>query len=254
MKTAAWVNPCGGLFWSRSIRLLFVYAERRDGQTAEGIDRDAVFTRLNVFEDDEVGTASESARGEGLPFQRVALPVAESSDRCVFGDSHLLFDFEPEDADGRHRIEAVVRNAHDESDTVALFEPGISPRAFERHFVDMLLADAEQFLPGGRTVAGRQTLLGELFGRIVDADGQALADEFGLGKFQGLCKGATEEQSEEGRAEKFFQEKKVFSLANIKIACSYDNFFCNFSDRMGNKNPPGHSAGRIWQGVIVAGN
>ena len=165
---------------------LFVDAERRDGQTAEGIDRDAVFALLNVFEDDEVGTVSEPARRVGLTLQRVALAVAERSDRCVFGDPHLLFDLETEDRDGRHRVGSVVRDTDDEGDAVALLEPGIGPRAFERHFVDMVLADAEQFLSDGGAVAGRQALLNELLGRIVGADGQALADKFGFGKFRNL--------------------------------------------------------------------
>ena len=44
------------------------------------------------------------------------------------------------------------------------------------------------------------------------------------------ARGAADEEPEKGRAEKFFHIKKAFSLANIKIACFYDNFFDNFSD------------------------
>ena len=134
---------------------------------------------------DEVGAASEPARGEGLPFQRVALLVAEGSDRRVFGDPHLLLDLEPEDADHRHRVDQVVRNADDKGDAVALPEPDGGLRAFQRHFVDVVLSDAEQFLPGGRTVAGSQALLNELLGSVVGPDSQCLADEFRFGECQG---------------------------------------------------------------------
>ena len=68
----------------------FVHAERGDVQTAEGIDRNAVFARLDVPEDDQVGTDAETARRERLSIQRIALPVAESADRGVFGDAFLL--------------------------------------------------------------------------------------------------------------------------------------------------------------------
>lgn len=165
---------------------LFVDAECRDGQAARSIDRDAVFAHLNALEDNQVGAVSEPARCERLAFQRVGLPVAEGSDRSVFGDPHLLFDLEPEDADGRHRVEPVVRNPDDEGDAVVFLEPDERPRSVERHFVDMVFADAEQFLSGGGAVAGRQALLNELFGRVVGADGQTLAMNSGSGN-SGAC-------------------------------------------------------------------
>ena len=174
---------CGDcLSWNAG---LFVHPECRNVETAQRIDRDAVFSGLDAFQDDEVGAASEPARGEGLPFQRVALPVAEGSDRRVFGDPHLLLDLEPEDADHRHRVDQVVRNADDKGDAVALPEPDGGLRAFQRHFVDVVLSDAEQFLPGGRAVAGSQALLDELLGSVVGPDSQCLADEFRFGECQG---------------------------------------------------------------------
>ena len=62
-----------GIFHAKG-RESFVHAERGDVQTAEGIDRDAVFARLDVPEDDQVGADAETARREGLSLQRIALP------------------------------------------------------------------------------------------------------------------------------------------------------------------------------------
>lgn len=64
----------------------------------------------------------------------------------------------------------------------------------------------------------------------VGQDGDDLSDEIGFGDLGRLRESAADEEPEKGRAEKFFHIKKAFSLANIKIACSYDNFFDNFSD------------------------
>lgn len=174
------------LFPTRGHRQLFVHSECRDIQTAQRIDRDAVLPGLDAFEYDQIGVGAESARGEGLPFERVGLTVAEGSDRAVLGYAHFLLHFEPEDADHRHRVDPVVRYADDEGDALALSEPHEGLGAVERHLVDMVFPDAEEFLPRRGAVSGCQALLNELLGRVVRADRQRVADEFGFGKFQRL--------------------------------------------------------------------